>query len=231
MIIKLGYFKKLRRLLLRAELNVLLRSRIMDVYQPVPWVGIRKAQRDDSTMKRWRAIENELKGREGSALDIGCNMGFFTFQMARQGFFCLGVESEALPYHICNLIKEVCEFNNAVFMKATVDENFCRILPTVDITFFLSVFHHVVRQSGLKEATGLMTALMQRTRSVLFFETGQSNEPNVSWAKHLPPMNPSPREWVENYFLSLGASRVKHLGEYHTHLSPVERSLFAVYMD
>jgi len=159
-IIKLGYFRKLRRLLLRAELNILLRSRIVDVYQPVPWVGIQKAQRDDSTLKRWWAIENELEGMEGSVLDIGCNMGFFTFQMARRGFFCLGVESEALPYHICNLIKETGEFNNAAFIKATVDENFCRILPTVDITFFLSVFHHVVRQSGLEGATGLMTALM-----------------------------------------------------------------------
>lgn len=231
MLIRLGYFKKLRRLLLRAELNVLLRSGIMDVYQPVPCVGIWKAQRDDSTLKRWRAIESELGGIEGSALDVGCNTGFFTFQMARRGLFCLGVESEGLPYHICNLIKEVGEFSNTAFIRATVDENFCRILPTVDVTLFLSVFHHVVRESGLEKATDLMNTLMERTRSVLFFESGQSNEPNVSWAKHLPPMDPSPREWVENYFLSLGASRVKHLGEYHTHLSPVKRSLFAVYLD
>ena len=203
----------------------------MDVYQPVPCVGIRKARRDESTVKRWQAIENELQRKEGSVLDIGCNMGFFTFQMAQRGFFCLGVESEGLPYHICNLIKEVGGFDNAAFLKGTVNKAFCRSLPTVDITLFLSVFHHLVRQSGLKEATDLITALMGRTRSVLFFETGQSNEPNVSWARYLPPMKPSPREWVENYFLSLGASTVKHLGEYHTHLSPVKRSLFAVYLD
>lgn len=228
--IRPGSFKNLRLLLLRIELNLLLGSRLMDMYQPVPWAGMGKAQRYDATVKRWHAIEKELGSIAGSVLDIGCNTGFFTFQMASRGNLCIGVEREALPYHVCNLIKETRQFHHAVFMKATVDEAFCKILPTVDITFFLSVFHHVVRESGMERATGLISALMGRTRSILFFETGQSNETNASWASYLPPMNPSPREWVENYFLSLGASRVTHLGEYDTHLSETKRSLFAVYM-
>jgi len=65
----------------------------------------------------------------------------------------------------------------------------------------------------------------------MFFESGQLNEPGVFWAKYLPLMNPKPKKWMEKYFYSLGASRVKYLGEYDTHLSPVKRSLFAVHMD
>jgi hypothetical protein len=211
-------------------LHALLKGRIVDIYQPLPWLGIDKAQRYDSTLQRWHAIAGELDGSTGCALDIGCNLGFFTFQMARRGFFCLGIEGDALLYHICNLIKEVGEFDNTVFTRAMVDEQFSKTLPTVDVTLFLSVFHHIVRTSGMDKASRLMVELMRKTRQIMFFETGQSNEHNVSWAKYLPPMTPNPREWTENYFVSLGASRVKHLGEYATHLSPVKRSLFAVYM-
>lgn len=227
---RLIVLKKLRRLALRAELFTLLRIGMMDIYQPLPWLGIQHAQRYDSTLQRWYAIEEEIGSFNGCALDIGCNLGFFTFQMARRGFFCLGIEGEALLCHICNLIKEVGEFDNTAFVRARLDESFSKRLPTVDVTLFLSLFHHIVRQSGMIVASQLVKELMHRTKRVMFFETGQSNEPNVSWAKYLPEMHPEPKEWIENYFISLGASSVKHLGEYDTHLSPVKRSLFAVYM-
>jgi len=230
MTISLGSLKTFRRLFLRTELNILLKTGMVGIYQPIPWLGVRNAKRCEGTLKRWEAINNELRFAEGSVLDIGCDLGFFTFQMARRGFFCIGIESEAMPYHICNLIKEVGEFNNTVFVRATVDEQFCGKLPTVDVIIFLSVFHHIVRQFGLETSTQLMLKLMQKTRKVLFFETGQSNETNASWARYLPAMTPNATLWIEDYFISLGAARVRHLGNYETHLSPIKRSLFAVYM-
>jgi hypothetical protein len=227
----MAYLKKIRRWLLSAELNGLLKIGIIDHYQPLPWLGVRDAKRSDSTLERWQSIDRELGELTGSSLDIGCNLGFFTFQMARRGFFSLGVEESAMLCHVCNLTKEVSGFENALFMRATVDESFCQRLPTVDVTLFLSVFHHIVRKSGMDAASRLMAELMQRTRKILFFETGQSNEANASWVKHLPFMEPDPYSWIEKYFLTLGASRVKQLGNFATHLSSVRRSLFAVYMD
>jgi len=49
------------------------------------------------TLKRWEAINNELEFGGGSVLDIGCDLGFFTFQMARLGFVCIGIESGHYP--------------------------------------------------------------------------------------------------------------------------------------
>jgi hypothetical protein len=143
MSVSLGPLKKVRRFLLRGELYFLLRTGVIDVYQPLPYGNAVKAQRHNGSLGRWQAIEMELGTLQGSALDIGCNLGFFTFQMARKGLFCIGIESDGLPCHICNVIKEVGEFENAVFVRAMVDERFCRKLPTVDVTLFLSVSHIV----------------------------------------------------------------------------------------
>jgi len=230
MVFRLRSLKKFQQFLLHTELNLLLKTGMIDIYQPIPWFGVQTAKRCEGTLKRWEAINNELGFTEGSVLDIGCDLGFFTFQMVRRGFFCIGIETSALPHHICNLIKEIGEFENAVFLKANVDGQFCKKLPTVDVTIFLSVFHHIVRQFGIETATHLVQELMGKTKKVLFFETGQSNETNTSWAKYLPEMGPNPQLWIENYFISLGALRVNYLGDYETHLSPIKRSLFAVYM-
>ena len=229
LIMKLSILRNVRRLYQKAQLYALIRMGIIDVYQPIPGFDKFIAQRHQGTVERWSAIQHELGTLAGSAIDIGCNTGFFTFQMARKGFLCMGIESEALPYYVCNLAKEVGGFDNAVFMRAIFNEDLAEKLPTVDVTIYLSVFHHMVRRFGEEVATRSLMQLMRKTRRVMFFETGQSDENVASWSKYLPEMTPNPREWIKNYFQSLGASQVKYLGEYNNHLSPVKRCLFAVY--
>jgi hypothetical protein len=234
MALSLHIANEIRLRLLKLKLKLLLKSGLIDIYQPLPWFGIKGTQRHVSSLKRWEAIQRELGsigGSGGSALDIGCNLGFFSFQLARNGFFCLGIEANRFLYHLCNLEKEVGKFQNAVFMEGFLDEKLCRKLPIVDVTLFLSVFHHLVRESGIEAATRVVVSLMKNTRKIMFFETGQSNETNTSWARYLPEMHPNPSEWIKKYFFSLGASNVKSLGEYQTHLSAIPRSLFAIYLD
>ena len=105
--ISLASLRKVQRFFQKVEFYSLIKLGITDVYQPLPWVSGVVAERHNGTLERWRAIENELGNLNGSVLDIGCNLGFFTFQMARKGFFSIGVESEALLYHMCNLGKAV----------------------------------------------------------------------------------------------------------------------------
>jgi len=201
--------------LLKLKLKLILKSGLIDIYQPLPWFDIKGEQRHASSLKRWKAIHKELELRcigGGSALDIGCNLGFLSFQLANNDFFCLGIEGERLLYHLCTLEKEVGKFQNAVFMEAFVDGELCKKLPMVDVTLFLSVFHYLVRESGLDAATRVMAGLLEKTRKIMFFETGQSNERNASWARYLPEMHPNPLEWIERYFISLGASKVNYLG-------------------
>lgn len=222
--------KRGRKILSRIEACAILKSGLLEVYQPVPWLGIKGAHRHESTWQRWRAIDRELGVMTGSAMDVGCSLGFFTFQMALRGFFCLGIEGDSLQYHLCNLIKEAAGVENSVFARLSITSQDCDMLPQVDVTIFLSVFHHVVMFAGLEEATRLLMGLLRKTRRVLFFETGQSNETGVTWRKYLPDMGLDPKAWIEEYLRSVGASRVVDLGCYSTHLSDVRRTLFAVYV-
>jgi O-antigen chain-terminating methyltransferase len=188
------------------------------------------ALRHKGTVDRWLAIQEELGHHVGSAMDIGCNNGFFTFNLAQLGYVSLGIESERSLYHVCNLVKEINACNSAIFLNAKLEDVITQ-LPKVDVTVFLSLFHHLVRLHGIDHASEILSQLLSKTNRVMFFEMGQSNEVNTSWARYLPDMGAEPRLWLQDYFANLDVKRVKWLGDFETHLSPVRRSLFALYIN
>lgn len=62
-------------------------------YQPLPWLGLRKARRGKGTEQRWSAIEEALfKYSSTSTVGLGCDVGFFSFSIAKQGIAVLAVE-------------------------------------------------------------------------------------------------------------------------------------------
>jgi SAM-dependent methyltransferase len=227
--VKLEYANKLRKYFLRTQLAIILRLHIIDVYQPIFGNEKIDSLRYSGTINRWVAIQKELGDSVGSALDIGCNNGFFSFSLARKGYICLGIESTRFVYYICNLIKEINSLDNAIFLKAKLEE-IIGLLPQFDVTLFLSLFHHFVRLYGFNQATSIVVQLLAKTNRVMFFETGQSNEVCTSWSRYMPDMGSVPKLWIQNYLLGLGVKYVKWLGDFETHLSSIPRSLFAVYI-
>ena len=107
-------------------------------------------------------------------------------------------------------------------------------LPTVDVTIFLSVWHHICAAHGLASAKSLLRQVFHQTNKICFFETGQSNEPytpGTDWVHEIPEMEPNPTEWIEQLLRECGATEVKRLGEFNTpHLSSTPRTLFAAVM-
>ncbi|MDP6964133.1 MAG: hypothetical protein QGF46_08215, partial [Planctomycetota bacterium] len=45
-----------------------------------------------------------------------------------------------------------------------------------------------------------------RTKRMLIFDTGQSNE-NATWSEKLDFMKPSPKKWIQGYLNDLGFSK------------------------
>ncbi len=147
-------------------------------YQPI-FEFKRALRRETSTTLRWDAIWNSissdlrLKKEGGAVLDIGCNMGFFSFNLARKGFFCLGIDGEAI----------ICEFNNllknknhsglsVVFEHYFIDKKTVGVLPSFDIILFLGVWHHITKTHTLEESKTILKKLYQKCNSMMFFETG-----------------------------------------------------------
>ena len=199
-------------------------SPFVRLYQPVFKTKTEK-KFTRACVDRWNAFSPYLPTNPSPVLDIGCNIGYFSFKCAEQGRFVFGVESHISNILICNAIKSKTGMDNCTFIKQFIDDKFITQIPSFDVVIHLSVFHHWVKQHGLEKATEMMKSLTQNT-SCLVFETGQSTEAGSQWAKVLDFMGENPELWIENFLKNLGFASVKNLGIFATGLTDTKRFLF-----
>lgn len=193
-------------------------------YQPRWGVDSLEAEQVRPTTARWDVIEAHLP-KSGSALDIGCNNGFFTFKMAERGLISLGIDSSANAITTARLLGVRNDPSRAAFARLDLTRESAADLPTVDVVLCLSVFHHLVRHQGLDEATHVMKNLTRKTRKFMIFETGQADEISKSWAGELAFMGDNPQAWVSEFLVGLGFARVRQIGSFPGHNNAVERAL------
>lgn len=198
------------------------------VYQPLPDLGVHQASRSHGMESRLARIDELVQElRPATALDVGCNAGFFSLALAQRGLSVVGVDSDPRFLRLFQRAVDAAKLPVGV-LQLRVDPDSCDMLPSADMTVYLAVWHHTVRDLGLEGATDILRALWDRTGSVLVFESGE-----VEMAAHfgLPDMGPSPRDYFEAYLQeSCHGAAVRHLGT-HTaapYGDPVERSMFAV---
>lgn len=198
-------------------------------YQPIPWLGIHRARRGEGTDTRLMAICDVIQEQGGkSCVDIGCNTGFFAIALADLGLAVVGIEGDPRYVQIMNhTIRRTNKRNVGVLALQLNLEN-AELIPMADCILFLSVWHHVVMNKGLVEATDLLRRIWDKTQKVLFFETGELEMPP---RYNLPDMRPAPKEWITGYlFESLCGVDVLHLGV-HMAFAPdgkrATRNLFA----
>lgn len=164
-----------------------------------------------------------------SAIDLGCQIGYFTFRLAESGYLALGIENNLSVLRAARLIRQASGIEGASFREMCLNNENVKKLPCVDVTIFLSLWHHLCRSYGFENARELLAEVFAKTERILFFETGQSDETYMAWSKELPDMTPNPKEWIFSLLKECGASHVKHLGTFPTYLGPVRRHLFAAY--
>ncbi len=196
---------------------------MIELYQPIFGESDSNSQR--MCADRWQAMKPFLPQSQFSFMDIGSQIGYFTFQAADAGAVALGVERNKRYCEVAQAIKSIRQIDQAAFLNMGIDIFSVKGLPYVDVLCCMSIFHHWVREDGFEKADIIFTELCCRTRAI-FFETGQSNETGTDWASTLKFMNPEPAKWAENYLREKGFKSVTRLGEFPTHLSGVPRTLF-----
>lgn len=182
-------------------------------YQPLPWIGYPNAKRGIGTYQRWEAIEKALDGvQPRSALDVGCNVGFFTLSLARMGIPAMGVELDPASVRIARFAARKCKLKNVAFAQMEVTPATICLLPHVDLVLCLSVHHHWARMFRFEAATRMLGELWERCGKTMFFETGESEMPPHY---NLPPMEPSSREWLTRYLAATcPGAEIRHLGTF-----------------
>lgn len=193
------------------------------LYQPVFGRTDFKTQRD--CWDRWAAMELELPKRPYSFLDIGSQVGFYIMSAAQHGAIAVGVERVTAYVKMAHAIQTRRKIERATFLNLEINEQTMQMLPRFEVTCCLSVFHHWAMEWGFAKADKIFTELCRNT-SLMFFETGQSNEPVKAFGDRLQFMGADPQGWLRNYLRDKGFTEVRALGEYQTNLSPIRRTMY-----
>ena len=225
------------KLLLDRELNGLpyraykfaLRRLVRQVqpYHPVSMNGEVLSNGERECSDRWKVISEVLAQGAESVLDLGCAEGYFVSRAAKEyGCFALGIDADIRRLTVAQDLNLLNKNECAGFMYAHISMEFLRKLPPFDVVILLAVLHHVMYEHGVDYAREFMTCIRTRTRKVLVFEMGQSNERSMDWAAHLPEMGPNPHDWIKDFLLSCGFSEVNKMGETDAYHSDRRRGIF-----
>ncbi|MDC3152723.1 class I SAM-dependent methyltransferase [SAR86 cluster bacterium] len=221
------------KIMFRLQLFMQMKVGLLNTYAPNAFMP-RKDVLDDerASYARLDAINGFLpKNQALSLIDVGCNLGFFTFNLAKRGGFCIGIDYGRNEILAAKALAHKHSVDNIVFTQMEITPENASHLPKADIVICLSIFHHWIRKLGEQKSLKIMRGLADSSNKYLVFDTGQPNEKGVDWNQKLEFMNPNIADWADNYFKNLGFSRVVNLGEYRTSLSEIPRTLFIAIKD
>jgi len=200
------------------------------VYQPVASLPARSATRGTGSESRWEAILPVVSQQHvESAVDIGACEGYFSIELGRSGVPTIALEGYPSNYRTAMYAVRRSGLDNVGVLALELTPENVVAVPTADAMLCLSVWHHLVRNHGLPNATEMMQTIWDRTAKVLFFDTG---EDEMTPDYGLPELAPDARSWLTDYLgETCEGSRVEHLGmhaAFDPSGRPCERNLFAV---
>lgn len=212
--VRAGVRRRLEGLLLRLETTqYLLDSPALD-YQPLPWAGVPTARvRGDATLARWEDMRRRLPhGEDGVAVDVGCCYGYFTVQLAELGYRCIGIDLDPRCIRIARLATPERLRCRCSYVETVISPGHIPTPAVAECTLALSVWHHWVQSHGLDAASGILRTLWERTRGVMFFESGEGE---VVEEFKLPFSAETARAWLTDYLRDTCiGGRVELIGEH-----------------
>ncbi|MCD4705354.1 class I SAM-dependent methyltransferase [bacterium] len=219
-------FKKIPKFLFKIYSKKLIKS--YKRYQPVFYDGQLIEIADRDCIDRWNLIKKEIINYEVKTLvDLGCAEGFYVLQSAKEfNCFSLGIDADFSRIAIAQnqIISE--RIVPAGFMFAIMDEDFLDKLPQFDLIVFMSVMHHIMYTYGEDYSRKILNKIRKKTKKCMIFEMGQSNETKNGWSKSLPDMGDNPHQWIKNFILSTGFSKVEKIGESSSYKKDQKRAIF-----
>jgi SAM-dependent methyltransferase len=143
-----------------------------DIYHPIPFPEFRKltTQVSDATpYKRLELILANLGRLEGpKVLDLGCNLGFYSFSLARRGAEVTGVELRSDYHGISTAMAR--EYGVPVrFVNAGLSSELLDSIGRTDCTLCFSMLQWVIAKEGFEQGMALLKRISQLS-NILFFD-------------------------------------------------------------
>jgi tRNA (mo5U34)-methyltransferase len=94
---------------------------------------------------KWKQFQKSIpKNLEGmTALDIGCNAGFYTFELAKRGADVLGIDLDPHYLKQAKWAAKVFGLEHKTKFKQMQVYDLCRVRKKFDIVIFMGVFYHL----------------------------------------------------------------------------------------
>lgn len=196
-------------------------------YQPIFSRGKIITGADRQCFDRWNLIKGEIIAYKArSVLDLGCAEGFYVFQSAKEcQCFSLGIDADIRRLSLAQIQLISEKIDQAGFLFSLIDEELIEKLPKFDLIIFMSVMHHIMCSFGEEYCRNILKKLREKIGKVMIFEMGQSNE-QTKWAEKLPDMGDEPHQWIKNFLLSAGFSKVIKIGESDSYKKDQKRAIF-----
>ena len=193
-----------------------------EVYQPIyghPELSQKISRLCGDRLEKILRIHDALAallGRPLKVLDLGCAQGYFSFNLAQRGASVQGIDYLDNNIALCNtLARHLPEFD-VVFTLGRIEDAVERIEPDqFDIILGLSVFHHIIHESGIEKVKALIDHIALQS-GALITELALREEP-LYWGPSQPQ---DPRTLLESMAF------VFELGCHETHLAEIPRPLY-----
>src|SRR5262249_52132064 len=119
---------------------------------------------------RLRAILDAVTIRPGQwVLDVGANVGFFAFSLARVGAIVEAYEPHSACFEIGPGLSKLVETDVLYLNRRLSESSLKYVRPHYRAILLLSVYHWIVKQEGDEAAERVLQDLVRRS-DVLFFE-------------------------------------------------------------
>ncbi len=197
-------------------------SRLPEIYQPVfghpelsTDVSRGCADRLTHIANIYRTLETQLR-RPLRVLDLGCAQGFFSLSLASMGATVLGVDYLEANIAVCRALAEEQSGLAARFETGRIEAVLARLAPDqYDLVLGLSVFHHLVHESGVAAVQQMLGGLATQVAAGVF-ELALASEP-LYWG---PSQAEMPRHLLADFAF------MHTLAWHPTHLSEISRPLY-----
>jgi 2-polyprenyl-3-methyl-5-hydroxy-6-metoxy-1,4-benzoquinol methylase len=144
-----------------------------EVYHPIPFYEFRALTTQLEPATPYTRLGMILSGYQNfqglRVLDLGCNVGFYSFSLAKRGAIVTGIDARPEYIEIASRVAGIYGIENATFVNAPVTpELIDGAEHEWDIALCFSMIQWVADQQGIDYACRVLKTLSRRSKAMFF---------------------------------------------------------------
>lgn len=142
------------------------------IYHPLPFYEFGNLSIQVAPNTSYQRLQMILDAAEGDVmdkrvLDLGCNLGFYSFSLAHRGAKVTSVEMRADYHDISKRIVELYDMN-VRFRNELLTPELVEQVGDVDVTLCFSMIQWVIQQNGMDYGKQILRMISQRSKLLMF---------------------------------------------------------------